>query len=133
MEEVFEMGDPSVGDGFPRDMVEVVLDDFCDEVDDSLYLLAGGERVVLAESKQVNDGLREDDLADLKVDLLIFEDLYFLYPPPDPHILEDVDGDVNDVRLARALVPLHTFIHKNNYRQNNLYRMNSGFRFFRFC
>lgn len=62
----------------------------------------------------MDDSLWEDDLADLEVNLLIFEDLDFLDPPPNAYILKDVDCNVNDIWLSRTLVPFH-FIHKNNY------------------
>lgn len=45
----------------------------------------------------MDDSLWEDDLADLEVNLLIFEDLDFLDPPPNAYILKDVDRNVNDI------------------------------------
>lgn len=100
LQEIFEVSDFAVGDGFAGNVIEVVFDDFGDEVDDALYFLSCGERLVFAESEEVNNGFWEDDLADFEVDLFIFEDLDFLDPPADPHILEDVDGYVDDVRFS---------------------------------
>ena len=94
LEEVFEVRGFAVGDGLPRNVVEVVFDEFGDEVDDTLDLLAGAEALVLAQPEQLDYGLREDYLADLEVDLLAFQDLDLLDPAPDPHVLEDVYRDV---------------------------------------
>jgi hypothetical protein len=33
----------TIGDGFSRDMIQVIFDEFCDEIDDSLYFLSSGE------------------------------------------------------------------------------------------
>ena len=77
-------------------MVEVVVDNFGDEVDDSLYFLSCRKRVVLAQPEEVNDGFWEDDFAYFEVDLLVFEDLDLLDPATDAHVLEDVDCDVDD-------------------------------------
>jgi hypothetical protein len=59
--------------------------------------------MVLAESEQVNDGLWKYYLANLEIDLLIFEDFYLLDPSSDAHILEDVDGYVDYRRLTRLV------------------------------
>jgi len=76
-------------------VVEVILDEFGDEVDDPLYLLPSGERLVLAKPEEMDDGLREDDLADLEINLLVLEYLNLLNPAVDAHVLEDVDGNVD--------------------------------------
>jgi hypothetical protein len=38
----------SVGDGLSRDMIEIVVDDFSYEIDDSLYFLSRSEFSILA-------------------------------------------------------------------------------------
>lgn len=81
-------------------MVKVIFDEFGDEIDDPLYFLASGKMLVFAETKEVDDGFGEYDFAYFEVDLLVFEDLYFLDPASDAYILENVDGDVDDWRLA---------------------------------
>lgn len=109
------MGDFTVGDGFAGDVVEVVFDDFGDEIDDALYLLASGEGVVFAEPEEVDDRFWENDLADLEVDLFIFQNLDFLDPPPNAHVLEDVDRDVDDVRFPRPFDSLRHLLLFTNY------------------
>ena len=41
LKKVFEVDDFSLGDGLAGDVVEIVVDDFGDEIDDSLNFLAG--------------------------------------------------------------------------------------------
>ena len=90
----------AIGDGLPRDMVEIVVDDFGNEVDDTLYFLASRKGAVFTKSEKVDDGLGEYDFAYLEIDLLVLKDLYFLDPTTDANVLEDVDGDVDNGRLG---------------------------------
>ena len=89
------MNDFTTSDGLTRDVVEVIVDDFGDEVDDTLYFLSSRQGYILAQAEEMDDGLGEDDFANFEVDLFIFEDLNLLNPAADANILEDVDGDVN--------------------------------------
>ena len=114
LQEVFEVSDFATGDGFATDVVEVIFDDFGDEVDDSLYFLAGRKGLVLAESEEVDDGFWKDDLAYLEIDLFVCEDLNLLNPATNAHILENVYRNVYDRRLARTLLSLLHF-------SNNIY------------
>lgn len=95
LQKIFEVSGFAVGNRLARDVVEVVFDEFADEVDDSLNLLSCCEGVVLAESEEVDYCFREDYFADLEVDLLVLQDLNLFDPAPDAYVLEDVDGDVD--------------------------------------
>ena len=55
----------------------------------------------------MDDGFRKNDFAYLKVYLFILKYLDLLNPPPDAHILENIDGDVDDRRFTRSLAQLH--------------------------
>lgn len=77
-------------------MIKIIFDKFRDEVDDSLYLLACSECLILAKSKQMDDSLGEDDLTYFKVNLFIFKYLDLLNPSSNTHILKDVYSDVDD-------------------------------------
>jgi hypothetical protein len=81
-------------------VVEVIVDDFGYQIDDSLDLLACCQRLVFTEPEEMNDGLWEDDFAYLEVDLFVLEDFYLFDPSPNANILEDADGDIDDGRLA---------------------------------
>jgi hypothetical protein len=87
----------AVGDGFARNVIKVVLDDFGDEIDDALYFLSSGECVIFAESEEVDDGFWENNLADFEVDLFIFQNFDFFDPAADPYVLEDVNSNVYDI------------------------------------
>ena len=68
--------------------------------------------MALAESEEMNHGFRKYDFADLEVDLLVFEDIDFLYPPADANILEYIDSDVDNCWLTWAGTLVHTFNNK---------------------
>ncbi len=89
-EEVFEMMRVTFCDVFSGDVVKVVFDGLGNEVDDALYLLASGEVWVLIDADELDDGLWEDDLADVNIDMLAFEDFYLVDPSLYPNVLEDV-------------------------------------------
>jgi hypothetical protein len=86
----------SISYGLTAYMVEIVFDKFGDQIDDSLYLLPGSHLLVLRQPEQMNDCLREDDFAYLEVDLLVLQYLHLIDPPLDSHVLENVDGQVDD-------------------------------------
>ena len=75
-------------------MVQVVFDDLGNQVDNSLDFLAGSQGVVFADPEEVDDRLWENDLAYLKVNLLVFQDFYLFDPATDAHVLKDVDRQV---------------------------------------
>ena len=87
----------------PWDMIKIIFDKFRDEVDDSLYLLACSECLILAKSKQMDDSLGEDDLTYFKVNLFIFKYLDLLNPSSNTHILKDVYSDVDDCWFTRLI------------------------------
>lgn len=89
-------------DSLSRDVVEVILDLLGDEVDDGLYLLAGGEIGVFVDADGLDRCLREDDLADVDVDLLIFKYFNVVDPSLYPHVLEHVDRQVYDLLRVRV-------------------------------
>lgn len=98
----------AVGDSLAWDMIEIILDEFWDEINDTLYFLPGSQRLILAKSEEMDDGLGEDDLTYLKVNLLIFEYLDLLDPSTNTHILKDVDSDVDDSWFTRLVRHLQT-------------------------
>ena len=81
-------------------MIEVIVDDFGYQINDSLYLLASAKSLILAETEEMNNGLGEYYFAYLEVYLFVLEDLDLLDPPPDAHVLEDVDSNVDDGRFT---------------------------------
>ena len=98
----------AVGDSLAWDMIEIIFDEFWDEINDTLYFLPGSQWLILAKSEEMDDGLGEDDLTYLKVNLLIFEYLDLLDPSTNTHILKDVDSDVDDSWFTRLVRHLQT-------------------------
>jgi hypothetical protein len=90
LQKVFEMMSITSSDILPRDVIEVIFDSFCDEIDNSLYLLPRGEVRVLIDAYQLDDSLRKDDLANIDIDVLAFQDLYLIDPSLYTHVLEDI-------------------------------------------
>lgn len=80
-------------------MIEIILDLLGDEVDYALYLILRGELGILVDAYQLDNPPWKNDLADVDVNLLIFEDLDLVYPPFYPYVLEDVYGQVYYVLL----------------------------------
>ena len=103
LEKVFEMNSFPIGDCLTWDVIEVIVDDFGDKINDPLYFLTSTQSLVLAETEEMDNGLREYDFAYLKVYLLTLEYLDFLNPPPNAYVLEDVDGNVDDGRFTWPL------------------------------
>lgn len=82
------------GDVFTGYVVEIVFDGLGYEIDDALYLLPRCEVGVLVDADEFDDGFGEDDLADVDIDMLAFQDLDLVDPSLYPHVLEHVYSQV---------------------------------------
>ena len=76
-------------------MIKVIVDDFCNKIDNTLNFLSSSQTVILTQSEKMDNGLWKYYFAYFKVNLLIFEDLDFFNPSPDSYILEYIDSDVD--------------------------------------
>jgi len=98
----------AIGDSLAWNVIEIIFDEFWNQIDNTLYLLSGRQWLILAKSEEMDDGLGEDDLTDLKVNLLIFEYFDLLDPSPNTHILKDVNCDVDDSWFTRLVRHPHS-------------------------
>ena len=85
--------DVPLGDGFPRDVVQVQLDDGGDLLDDLLYLLPRAQGA-LRDLEDIDHAVGEDDLVDLEVNVLVLQRLDVPDVPLDPHVLENIHSQV---------------------------------------
>lgn len=99
------------GDMFTRDVVEIVLNGLGYEVDDALYLLTRCEVWVFADADEFNNGLGKDDLADVDIDMLAFQDFYLVNPPLNSHVLEDVYCQVYYMLIGGIAIALRLAQH----------------------
>lgn len=98
MQEISDMTKFPFGNGLSGDVVKIVLQDFSNNIDDSLYFLSIG-LWTFAEPKELDHGLRKDDFTDFKVDLVILEYIDSVDDSLDSDILENDYHEVDDFVL----------------------------------
>jgi len=98
MQEISDMTKFPFRNGLSGDVVKIVLQDFSNNIDDSLYFLSIG-LWTFAEPQELDHGLRKDDFTDFKVDLVILEYIDSVDDSLDSNILENDYHEVDDFVL----------------------------------
>jgi hypothetical protein len=103
LQEILQMVNLTLSNFLSRDMIEIVIKHHSYNIDNALNLLPRAEVLILTQLEYLDHHIREQNLGDLEVDLLLPKALNLVDPSLDSHILEDVHHDPYDVVFLLAV------------------------------